>query len=131
MLFPGGTIVPLEKNTVRFIDNFSTGSRGAASAEYFLAQGCVSFHKFARTVCLTYVLFHKFARTVCHIYYYIIHFTTHAILEELFSVSLTNLRCVNTAPTVLIVADIELFSYQGRRATWCRNCRRAFANRVD
>ncbi|KAM7535383.1 hypothetical protein Aperf_G00000102470 [Anoplocephala perfoliata] len=32
----GGTTVPLEKNTVRFIDNFSTGSRGAISAEYFL-----------------------------------------------------------------------------------------------
>lgn len=30
----GGTTVPLEKNTVRFIDNFSTGTRGATSAEY-------------------------------------------------------------------------------------------------
>lgn len=29
----GGTTVPLEKNTVRFIDNFSTGARGATSAE--------------------------------------------------------------------------------------------------
>ena len=35
----GGTSVPLEANTVRFIDNFSRGLRGAASAEYFLAQG--------------------------------------------------------------------------------------------
>nr|CAG4648005.1 EOG090X085T [Moina brachiata]SVE93081.1 EOG090X085T [Moina brachiata] len=34
----GGTTVPLEQNTVRFIDNFSAGTRGAASAEYFLAQ---------------------------------------------------------------------------------------------
>eukprot|EP00041_Stephanoeca_diplocostata_P007736 m.111755 g.111755 ORF g.111755 m.111755 type:complete len:305 (+) comp17010_c0_seq3:97-1011(+) len=32
----GGTTVPLEKNTVRFLDNFSTGNRGAASAEAFL-----------------------------------------------------------------------------------------------
>eukprot|EP01126_Amoeba_proteus_P038920 TRINITY_DN407_c0_g2_i1.p1 TRINITY_DN407_c0_g2~~TRINITY_DN407_c0_g2_i1.p1 ORF type:complete len:346 (+),score=52.37 TRINITY_DN407_c0_g2_i1:123-1160(+) len=32
----GGTTVPLEKNTVRYIDNFSSGNRGAASAEYFL-----------------------------------------------------------------------------------------------
>jgi phosphopantothenate-cysteine ligase len=32
----GGTTVPLEKNTVRFIDNFSTGSRGSKSAECFL-----------------------------------------------------------------------------------------------
>ena len=30
----GGTTVPLEKNTVRFIDNFSTGARGATSAEF-------------------------------------------------------------------------------------------------
>jgi phosphopantothenate-cysteine ligase len=28
--------VPLEVKTVRFIDNFSTGNRGATSAEYFL-----------------------------------------------------------------------------------------------
>lgn len=35
----GGTQVPLEKNTVRFIDNFSMGTRGASSAEYFLRAG--------------------------------------------------------------------------------------------
>ena len=35
----GGTTVPLERNTVRFIDNFSTGNRGAGSAEQFLAAG--------------------------------------------------------------------------------------------
>jgi len=35
----GGTTVPLENQTVRFIDNFSAGTRGAVSAEYFLAQG--------------------------------------------------------------------------------------------
>lgn len=35
----GGTTVPLENNTVRFIDNFSAGTRGAASAEQFLLQG--------------------------------------------------------------------------------------------
>lgn len=32
----GGTSVPLEKNTIRSIENFSTGLRGATSAEYFL-----------------------------------------------------------------------------------------------
>ena len=43
----GGTTVPLEKNTVRFIDNFSTGQRGAASVEYFLEQNyrVVFFHR--------------------------------------------------------------------------------------
>jgi phosphopantothenate---cysteine ligase (ATP) len=35
----GGTTVPLEKNTVRFLDNFSTGARGAASVESLLALG--------------------------------------------------------------------------------------------
>lgn len=35
----GGTTVPLEHNTVRFVDNFSLGNRGAASAEYFLNAG--------------------------------------------------------------------------------------------
>lgn len=32
----GGTTVPLEARTVRFLDNFSSGHRGAASAESFL-----------------------------------------------------------------------------------------------
>nr|SVE73630.1 EOG090X085T [Daphnia atkinsoni] len=35
----GGTTVPLEQNTVRFIDNFSAGTRGSSSAEYFLEAG--------------------------------------------------------------------------------------------
>ncbi|KAG0304173.1 hypothetical protein BGZ98_005837 [Dissophora globulifera] len=35
----GGTTVPLETQTVRFIDNFSAGTRGATSAEYFLEAG--------------------------------------------------------------------------------------------
>lgn len=32
-LTSGGTSVPLEKNTVRTIENFSTGGRGSRSAE--------------------------------------------------------------------------------------------------
>jgi phosphopantothenate-cysteine ligase len=35
----GGTKVALERNTVRYIDNFSSGLRGAASVEHFLSQG--------------------------------------------------------------------------------------------
>ncbi|KAH8113907.1 phosphopantothenate-cysteine ligase [Phellopilus nigrolimitatus] len=35
----GGTTVPLELNVVRFLDNFSAGTRGATSAEYFLRAG--------------------------------------------------------------------------------------------
>ncbi len=33
LITSGGTVVPLERQTVRFIDNFSTGSRGSLSAE--------------------------------------------------------------------------------------------------
>lgn len=33
----GGTTVPLEQQTVRFIDNFSAGTRGATSTEHLLA----------------------------------------------------------------------------------------------
>jgi phosphopantothenate---cysteine ligase (ATP) len=43
----GGTSVPLENQTVRFIDNFSAGTRGATSAEYFLREGyaVIFFHR--------------------------------------------------------------------------------------
>lgn len=48
----GGTTVPLEKNTVRFIDNFSTGQRGAASVEYFLEENylVIFFHRLSSTL---------------------------------------------------------------------------------
>lgn len=39
LITSGGTSVPLERNTVRFIDNFSRGTRGASSAEKFLEKG--------------------------------------------------------------------------------------------
>ncbi|KAL8782280.1 MAG: hypothetical protein Q9213_005515 [Squamulea squamosa] len=39
LITSGGTTVPLENQTVRFIDNFSAGTRGATSAEYFLESG--------------------------------------------------------------------------------------------
>ena len=39
LITSGGTTVPLERSNVRFIDNFSAGTRGSASAEYFLEQG--------------------------------------------------------------------------------------------
>ncbi|KAI3661856.1 hypothetical protein MP638_005897 [Amoeboaphelidium occidentale] len=53
LITSGGTIVPLEKNMVRFIDNFSLGSRGAASAEKFMeyidddvdGYACVFLHR--------------------------------------------------------------------------------------
>ncbi|TPX41223.1 phosphopantothenate---cysteine ligase (CTP) [Synchytrium endobioticum] len=39
LITSGGTTVPLENQTVRFIDNFSAGTRGATSAEYFIDAG--------------------------------------------------------------------------------------------
>ncbi|GAA5867273.1 hypothetical protein JCM3774_002396, partial [Rhodotorula dairenensis] len=39
LITSGGTTVPLEHNVVRFLDNFSAGTRGAASAEHFLRTG--------------------------------------------------------------------------------------------
>lgn len=39
LITSGGTTVPLENQTVRFIDNFSAGTRGSTSAEYFLEVG--------------------------------------------------------------------------------------------
>ncbi|MBW0477221.1 hypothetical protein O181_016936 [Austropuccinia psidii MF-1] len=36
LITSGGTTVPLEHNVVRFLDNFSAGTRGSSSAEYFL-----------------------------------------------------------------------------------------------
>ena len=43
----GGTTAPLERSAVRFVDNFSSGSRGAASVEYLLARGyaCIFLHR--------------------------------------------------------------------------------------
>ena len=45
----GGTSVPLEKNTVRSLENFSTGTRGAISTEQFLSQNkttrVIYFHR--------------------------------------------------------------------------------------
>ncbi|XP_065210316.1 uncharacterized protein Ppcs [Planococcus citri] len=44
LISSGGTTVPLEHNTVRFVDNFSAGTRGSASTENFLDNGyCVIF----------------------------------------------------------------------------------------
>lgn len=39
LITSGGTKVPLESRTVRFLDNFSSGRRGASSAEYFIELG--------------------------------------------------------------------------------------------
>lgn len=39
LITSGGTKVPLESRTVRFLDNFSSGRRGASSAEYFIEAG--------------------------------------------------------------------------------------------
>ena len=40
----GGTAADLEVNSVRCLDNFSTGLRGAISVEQFLARGYAVIH---------------------------------------------------------------------------------------
>mmetsp|Transcript_29003 Transcript_29003/g.61546 ORF Transcript_29003/g.61546 Transcript_29003/m.61546 type:complete len:532 (+) Transcript_29003:42-1637(+) len=40
----GGTAAPLEHNCVRFLDNFSTGSRGAYAVEEFCKRGYAVIH---------------------------------------------------------------------------------------
>ena len=40
----GGTSAPLEHNCVRFLDNFSTGTRGAHAVEQFISKGYAVIH---------------------------------------------------------------------------------------
>ncbi|GAA0175937.1 hypothetical protein Leryth_026616 [Lithospermum erythrorhizon] len=47
----GGTTVPLEQRCVRYIDNFSSGHRGAASTEYFLKAGYAVIFLYRRGTC--------------------------------------------------------------------------------
>jgi len=67
-LTSGGTTVPLEKNTVRFLDNFSRGERGASSTEGFLAQGfyCLFLHRKGSIVPFTREFRHSISQTIDH-----------------------------------------------------------------
>lgn len=53
-LTSGGTTVPLEQRCVRYIDNFSSGHRGAASTEYFLKSGYAVIFLHRRGTCQPY-----------------------------------------------------------------------------
>ncbi|TVU29562.1 hypothetical protein EJB05_21134, partial [Eragrostis curvula] len=53
----GGTTVPLEQRCVRYIDNFSSGHRGAASTEYFLKAGYAVIFLHRRGSCQPYSRF--------------------------------------------------------------------------
>ncbi|XP_008801026.2 phosphopantothenate--cysteine ligase 2 [Phoenix dactylifera] len=50
----GGTTVPLEQRCVRYIDNFSSGYRGAASTEYFVKAGYAVIFVYRRGSCQPY-----------------------------------------------------------------------------
>ncbi|XP_028554582.1 phosphopantothenate--cysteine ligase 1-like isoform X2 [Dendrobium catenatum] len=50
----GGTTVPLEQRCVRYIDNFSSGNRGAASTEYFVKAGYAVIFVHRRGSCQPY-----------------------------------------------------------------------------
>lgn len=59
----GGTLIPIESNTVRFLDNFSSGTRGAKSVEHFIDNGySVIFLYRAGSVC-------PYARLINHTTY--------------------------------------------------------------
>jgi len=47
--------VPLERKTVRFIDNFSTGLRGAICAEYFLRNGYAVLFLYRKGSCFPFL----------------------------------------------------------------------------
>ena len=51
----GGTKVPLESRTVRFLDNFSSGRRGSSSAERFLDRGYAVIFLYRRRSLYPYV----------------------------------------------------------------------------
>ncbi|XP_059630466.1 phosphopantothenate--cysteine ligase 2-like [Cornus florida] len=50
----GGTTVPLEQRCVRYIDNFSSGHRGAASTEYLVKAGYSVIFLYRRGTCQPY-----------------------------------------------------------------------------
>ncbi|ANM70352.1 phosphopantothenate-cysteine ligase-like protein [Arabidopsis thaliana] len=50
----GGTTVPLEQRCVRYIDNFSSGNRGAASTENFVKAGYAVIFLYRRGTCQPY-----------------------------------------------------------------------------
>ena len=64
----GGTTVPLEHNTVRLIDNFSTGNRGAALVEHLLdadyARGICASQQLGISVCTAPATTRKITRSV-------------------------------------------------------------------
>ncbi|XP_050215106.1 phosphopantothenate--cysteine ligase 2-like [Mercurialis annua] len=53
----GGTTVPLEQRCVRYIDNFSSGHRGATSTEYFVKAGYAVIFLHRRGSCQPYCRF--------------------------------------------------------------------------
>lgn len=64
--------MPMELNMVRYLDNFSGGGRGAASAEYLYPHSFVTFilihevQKFYRErLCRFVLVSQKFAPTIC------------------------------------------------------------------
>jgi phosphopantothenate-cysteine ligase len=54
LITSGGTSVRLEKNTVRTIENFSTGKRGALSAEEFLKNDYNVVYLYRENSCLPF-----------------------------------------------------------------------------
>ncbi|XLS79270.1 hypothetical protein HN51_063495 [Arachis hypogaea] len=52
----GGTTAPLEQRCVRYVDNFSSGHRGATSTEYFLKARYVVIFLYRRSLMIPYLI---------------------------------------------------------------------------
>ncbi|EGG02372.1 uncharacterized protein MELLADRAFT_38628 [Melampsora larici-populina 98AG31] len=92
LITSGGTTVPLEHNVVRFLDNFSAGTRGSASAEYFLRSNRYAVIFLYRSHSLQ-----PFSRCYSH--------STHPFLDLLHLPHETNLP---TGPATISVTDSEM-----------------------
>ncbi|KAJ8675186.1 hypothetical protein QAD02_010972 [Eretmocerus hayati] len=92
----GGTTVPLEHNTVRFVDNFSAGNRGSISAENFLD------HNYAVIFMHRLKSLEPFSR----------HFAGHKFLDMLELSNLDNTQSISVAPKYVDKVSIILKKYK-------------------
>lgn len=98
----GGTSVPMEKISVRSIENFSTGKRGAVSAEYFLKNGYAVIY-LHRTECLL-----PFLRTMGDLWQNRLNFF------DIFKVDSDAISMSSDIPPMFSKAIMEYMQYKNR-----------------
>ncbi|KAJ8036547.1 Phosphopantothenate--cysteine ligase [Holothuria leucospilota] len=100
----GGTAVPLENKTVRFIDNFSTGTRGSAAAEYpllYIIRSLISY-----LACTRYFLQAGYAVIFLHRVKTLIPFRRHLDKNNSKGLSLLDIFQLNpSSGSVSITVD--------------------------